>query len=107
MSSLLKPVIWFYHEFGLAAIHKTGRNAYLIILARLCRETEFSRPCFSLKTLADHYTVGLGMLAHGAITLVLGTSNNASLQLTRLQTRGLECSYGPGLDQLSGDQADL
>jgi ABC-type uncharacterized transport system permease subunit len=68
MSSLLKPIIWFYHEFGLAAIHKTGRNAYLIIVMRLCR-----------------------MLAHGAITLVLGTSNLMSLQITRMRTRGPEC----------------
>lgn len=50
MSNLFKPILWFYHEFGLAAIHDTGRNAYLIILARLCR-----------------------MMAHGAITLILGT----------------------------------
>lgn len=51
MASLLKPILWFYHEFGLSAIHQTGRNAYIIIIARLCR-----------------------MLAHGAITLVLGAS---------------------------------
>ncbi|KAI1123215.1 major facilitator superfamily domain-containing protein [Nemania abortiva] len=28
---------WFYREFGLASVHATGRNAYLIILARTCR----------------------------------------------------------------------
>lgn len=49
MASVLKPITWFYHEFGLAAIHHTGRNAYLIITARMFR-----------------------MLSHGAITLVLG-----------------------------------
>ena len=54
MSNLLKPVIWFYHEFGLAAIHKTGRNAYLIISMRLFR-----------------------MVSHGAITLVLGMSKSS------------------------------
>ena len=49
MSILLSPIKWFYTEFGLASIHETGRNAYLIILARACR-----------------------MFAHGAITLILG-----------------------------------
>ena len=51
MSAVWYPVKWFYTEFGLAAIHETGRNAYLIILARACR-----------------------MFAHGAITLILGMS---------------------------------
>jgi predicted MFS family arabinose efflux permease len=37
MSTVLKPIKWFYHEFGVSAIHETGRNAYLIILARACR----------------------------------------------------------------------
>ncbi|KAI1766935.1 MFS general substrate transporter [Hypoxylon sp. FL1150] len=34
---ILKGLKWFYHEFGIAAIHETGRNAYIIILARTCR----------------------------------------------------------------------
>ncbi|KAI3336973.1 MFS general substrate transporter [Xylariaceae sp. AK1471] len=33
----MNAIRWFYHEFGLASIHATGRNAYLIILARTCR----------------------------------------------------------------------
>ena len=37
MSAILKPLEWFYHEFGVAAIHETGRNAYLIICARALR----------------------------------------------------------------------
>lgn len=37
MSSILRPFKWFYHEFGVDAIHATGRNAWLIILARACR----------------------------------------------------------------------
>ena len=37
MSSILQPLKWFYHEFGIDSIHKTGRNAYLIIAARTCR----------------------------------------------------------------------
>ena len=49
MSGMIYPLKWFYNEFGLVAIHETGRNAYLIILARFFR-----------------------MSAHGAITLVLG-----------------------------------
>ncbi|KIY02651.1 uncharacterized protein Z520_01116 [Fonsecaea multimorphosa CBS 102226] len=37
MSVILRPLTWFYHEFGIVAIHETGRNAWLIILARSCR----------------------------------------------------------------------
>ncbi|KAI1364151.1 major facilitator superfamily domain-containing protein [Xylaria arbuscula] len=37
MSAALNSVRWFYNEFGLASVHATGRNAYLIILARTCR----------------------------------------------------------------------
>ncbi|KIW28486.1 uncharacterized protein PV07_08146 [Cladophialophora immunda] len=37
MSVILRPLKWFYHEFGIVAIHETGRNAWLIILARSCR----------------------------------------------------------------------
>lgn len=37
MSVLLRPFTWFYREFGLVSIQDTGRNAYLIILARACR----------------------------------------------------------------------
>lgn len=49
MSFALRPAKWFYNEFGLAAIHETGWNAYLIITARACR-----------------------MFAHGANSLMLG-----------------------------------
>lgn len=52
MAFVLAPFRWFYHEFGLVSIHETGRNAYLIILARACR-----------------------MLAYGTNALVLGTSH--------------------------------
>ncbi|KAF2754078.1 MFS general substrate transporter [Pseudovirgaria hyperparasitica] len=37
MSTGLSSLKWFYHEFGLGSIHETGRDAYLIILARSCR----------------------------------------------------------------------
>ncbi|KAI6904932.1 hypothetical protein D0869_08522 [Hortaea werneckii] len=37
MSTLFKPFVWFYREFGVAAIHETGRNAYIIILTRTLR----------------------------------------------------------------------
>jgi hypothetical protein len=36
-STAMNAIRWFYHVFGLASIHETGRNAYLIILARTCR----------------------------------------------------------------------
>ncbi len=51
MSKILGPLRWFYHEFGLVSIHDTGRNAYLIILARACR-----------------------MFAYGTNSLILGES---------------------------------
>ncbi|KIW69529.1 hypothetical protein PV04_05402 [Phialophora macrospora] len=37
MSMISRPFKWFYHEFGIVSIHETGRNAWLIILARSCR----------------------------------------------------------------------
>ncbi|KAI1351592.1 major facilitator superfamily domain-containing protein [Xylaria sp. FL0043] len=37
MSTVMNSIRWFYNEFGLASVHATGRNAYLIILARTCR----------------------------------------------------------------------
>ncbi|EMC92895.1 hypothetical protein BAUCODRAFT_77026 [Baudoinia panamericana UAMH 10762] len=37
MSAIVRPFVWFYHEFGLSSINETGRNAWLIILARSCR----------------------------------------------------------------------
>ncbi len=52
MVNLLYPLQWFNRYFGVAAIHETGRNAYLIILARSCR-----------------------MVANGAITVILGMYN--------------------------------
>ncbi|KAK8035431.1 MFS general substrate transporter [Apiospora rasikravindrae] len=48
MESILRPFRWFYHEFGIVSIHDSGRNAWIIILARACR-----------------------MFAHGAISLIL------------------------------------
>lgn len=50
MSAVLRSLKWFYHEFGLASINETGRDAYLIILARSCR-----------------------MFAYGTNSLILGT----------------------------------
>lgn len=52
MASIPKPIVWFYHSFGIDAIHDTGRNAYIIIAARMLR-----------------------MLAHGANSLILGRSS--------------------------------
>lgn len=52
MSALFKPFVWFYREFGVAAIHETGRNAYIIILTRTLR-----------------------MLAYGTNSLILGRSS--------------------------------
>ena len=56
MLAVSKPFAWFYREFGVAAIHETGRNAYVIILQRTCR-----------------------MLAYGTNSLILGSSIRVSL----------------------------
>jgi MFS family permease len=37
MSVLLIPINWLYNEFGIASVYHTGRDAWLIILARCCR----------------------------------------------------------------------
>jgi hypothetical protein len=44
MASITRPLSWFdwfYNEFGLASIQATGRNAYLIIVARTMRMVSF------------------------------------------------------------------
>jgi len=48
MSVITKPFQWFYHEFGVDAIHDTGRNAYLIIIARSCRMFAYGTNSFFL-----------------------------------------------------------
>lgn len=60
MSALIGPIKWFYHEFGIASIHETGRNAWLMILARSLR-----------------------MVAYGAIALILGMRNHSPKKKTR------------------------
>ena len=37
MSLLLIPIKWLYNEFGVASVYYTGRDAWLIIIARSCR----------------------------------------------------------------------
>ncbi|EME77656.1 uncharacterized protein MYCFIDRAFT_157723 [Pseudocercospora fijiensis CIRAD86] len=37
MAVLARPLLWFYHEFGIDSIQKTGRNAWLMIAARSLR----------------------------------------------------------------------
>ncbi|KAK4496905.1 hypothetical protein PRZ48_011354 [Zasmidium cellare] len=37
MALVLRPFVWFYHEFGLVSVYDTGGNAWLIILARSLR----------------------------------------------------------------------
>ena len=50
MSAVTMPLKWFYHEFGVDAIHDTGRNAYLIIIARSCRMFAYGTNSFFLGT---------------------------------------------------------
>ncbi|XXG95455.1 Protein fmp52, mitochondrial [Hypoxylon texense] len=69
---------WFYHEFGIAAIHETGRNAYLIILARTCRMFAYGTNAlilaifFSALGISDHQ-IGLFMTLTLMGDVVLGT----------------------------------
>ncbi|KXS93936.1 hypothetical protein AC578_7078 [Pseudocercospora eumusae] len=37
MAAVARPLVWFYHEFGIDSIQKTGRNAWLMIAARSLR----------------------------------------------------------------------
>ena len=37
MAAIARPFTWFYHEFGLDSVQATGKNAWLIILARSFR----------------------------------------------------------------------
>lgn len=59
MSAILRPISWFYHEFGVASLHATGRDAYLIITARSIR-----------------------MVAYGTSSLILGMSRASFILLT-------------------------
>ncbi|KAI1141497.1 MFS general substrate transporter [Hypoxylon sp. FL0543] len=69
---------WFYHEFGLAAIHETGSDAYLIILARTCRMFAYGTNAlilaifFSALKISDHQ-IGLFMTLTLAGDVILGT----------------------------------
>lgn len=58
MSTVFKPFVYFYNEFGLRSVQATGRNAYLIIAARSCR-----------------------MFAYGMVALVLGRVEQRCVQL--------------------------
>ncbi|KAI5865959.1 MFS general substrate transporter [Durotheca rogersii] len=75
---ILRPLRWFYHEFGVVAIHETGRNAYLIILARTCRMFAYGTNAlilaifFSALGVSDHQ-IGLFMTLTMLGDVVLGT----------------------------------
>ncbi|OTA59601.1 MFS general substrate transporter [Hypoxylon sp. EC38] len=72
------PLKWFYHEFGLSAIHETGLNAYLIILARTCRMFAYGTNAlilaifFSALGISDHQ-IGLFMTFTLLGDVILGT----------------------------------
>ncbi|KAI1480496.1 MFS general substrate transporter [Daldinia eschscholtzii] len=78
LERIVKPVKWFYHEFGVAAIHEAGRNAYLIILARTCRMFAYGTNAlilaifFSALGISDHQ-IGLFMTFTLVGDVVLGT----------------------------------
>ncbi|KAI1453187.1 MFS general substrate transporter [Annulohypoxylon moriforme] len=69
---------WFYHEFGLAAIHDAGLDAYLIILARTCRMFAYGTNAlilgifFSALGISDHQ-IGLFMTFTLMGDVILGT----------------------------------
>ncbi|KIV81891.1 hypothetical protein PV11_04041 [Exophiala sideris] len=78
MSVVLRPFKWFYHEFGIVSIHNTGRNAYLIILARTCRMFAYGTNSlilaifFSALEFSDH-KIGLFMTLTLLGDVFLGT----------------------------------
>lgn len=41
MAFVVQKIKWFYHEFGLETLYDTGKDAWLIILARCCRMFAF------------------------------------------------------------------
>lgn len=56
MSRITRPFKWFYHEFGIDSIHKTGRNAYLMIFARACRMFAYGTNSLILGMLKERRT---------------------------------------------------
>ncbi|KAI1387520.1 MFS general substrate transporter [Hypoxylon trugodes] len=72
------PLRWFYHEFGIAAIHETGSDAYLIILARTGRMFAYGTTAlilaifFSALEISDHQ-IGLFMTLTLLGDVILGT----------------------------------
>ncbi|KAI1810983.1 major facilitator superfamily domain-containing protein [Poronia punctata] len=76
---LLDAFRWFYREFGLASIHATGRDAYLIILARTCRMFAYGTSSlilaifFSALDISDQ-RIGLFMTLTMVGDVLLGTS---------------------------------
>ncbi|KAF2722527.1 MFS general substrate transporter [Polychaeton citri CBS 116435] len=77
MSSLARPFTWFYVEFGIRSIHETGRNAYLIILARSCRMFAYGATFILALFLAElkfsDYQIGLFMTLTLVGDVFLGT----------------------------------
>jgi MFS family permease len=71
MAVFVKQIKWLYHEFGLDSLYETGRDAWLIILARACRMFAFGTNSlilalfFSTLNFTD-YQIGLFM----SLTLV-------------------------------------
>ncbi|KAI1440498.1 MFS general substrate transporter [Annulohypoxylon stygium] len=69
---------WFYHEFGIAAIHEAGLDAYLIIFARTCRMFAYGTNAlilgifFSALGISDHQ-IGLFMTFTLMGDVLLGT----------------------------------
>ncbi|KAI1169993.1 major facilitator superfamily domain-containing protein [Nemania sp. FL0916] len=78
MSTAASALQWFYHEFGLASLHATGRNGYLIILARTCRMFAYGTNAlflaifFSALGISDHQ-IGIFMTLTLVGDVFLGT----------------------------------
>ena len=104
MDHILKPLRWFYHEFGLHSIRLTGRDAYLIILARACRMFAFGTNTlilaifFSALKFSDS-RIGLFMTLTMLGDLFLGTF--LTLVADRVGRRRV-LIWGSGLMILSG-----
>jgi len=86
MAVVIKQIKWIYHEFGLDSLYETGKDAWLIILARSCRMFAFGTNSLILALFFSNlkftdYQIGLFM------SLTLVGDVGLSLVLTMIADR--------------------
>ena len=113
MAFPLKQMKWLAHEFGLASLHSTGRDAYIIILSRCTRMLAYGTNSlilalfFSELDFSDEY-IGLFMTLTllGDVLLSLSFTLGTSCFRTKLMffLGGCSGAEGPGSGELRGRQ---